>query len=529
MVCIKSDVNFNQQEEDHMRQFVSPFVQEAFEEMYPGRAKSGVLSEPIPGWILDEIRFSDAYTEVGPFDPDISTSIAHIKLAVPFIPAPMDTVTGPEMAKVMHEIGTFGPIYRHPEQNVQLDWIAEALDFSACLIKKPKSLHPDDKLYKARDILDKDKFSTIPIIKGGILLGVLFTGDIAFTQIKDRLEEPVSKWMRNFDQLKVESVGTPFKRIKSRLLDEQQCSMLPIVDDQKVFHGMYFMKDLIFASPSMFEGKPLVGMAIGDQVEDLERARIGIELGIGAVIVDSSHGNCMPVIEQVKRLVELRKEQERNFIVIAGNVANSDGYYRLAMAGADAVKCGIGSGSICTTSGGTGVGVPMFTVIRQIQFLARKMAAKGLPTPQLIPDGGVGNTGNLVVALAAGGHLGMSGEWFVAAAESISANGGKDKIVIENNKYVRYRGMASDGAIKDRSSARYGIRKSSSEGIAGLVPYRGPLKEWIRQDLELIRGGFSHTGSKNLEELHEFGNWPFAFQRFSPFGSNQLETRIKQT
>lgn len=515
--------------EEIMRQIVSPFVQQVLEEMYPERANSSGLLDPIPGWILDEVRFSDANTEISPFDPDISTNIGHISLAVPFIPAPMDTVTGAEMAKVMHEIGTFGPIYRHPKKNVQLDWIQEALEFSACLIKNPKSLHPDDKLYKARDIVEKDLFSTIPIIENGILLGVLFTGDIAFTQIKDRLEEPVSKWMRKFDELKVESVGTSFNKIKSRLLDEQQCSMLPIVDDQKIFHGMYFMKDLIFANPSMFNEKPLVGMAISDQKQDIERALTGIELGVGVVVVDSSHGNCLAVIEQVKRLVKVRKEKNHNFIIIAGNVANPDGYYRLAMAGADAVKCGIGSGSICTTSGGTGVGVPMFTVIRRIQFLRDKMKAEGLPTPKLIPDGGVGNTGNLVIALAAGGNLGMSGEWFAAAAESIAANGGKDIFVTEGVKYVKYRGMASDGAIKDRSSARYGIQKSASEGISGLVPYRGPLKKWIRQDLELIRGGFAHTGSSNLEELHEFGNWPFAFEKFSPFGSSQLETRIKQT
>lgn len=513
-----------------MRQIVNPIVQEALEEMYPDRANYTGLLDPIPGWILDEVRFSDAYTEVSPFDPDISTSIGHIQLAVPFVPAPMDTVTGTKMAEVMHEIGTFGPIYRHPEQKVQLDWIKEVLNFSACLIKNPKSLHPDEKLYKAKDILDKDGYSTIPIVDDkGILLGVLFTGDIAFTQIKDRLEEPVSKWMRKFNELKMESVGTSFAKIKSRLVDEERCSMLPIVDSQNHLHGLYFMKDLIFANPSMFNGKPLVGMAIGDQSGDLERALLGIELGVGVIVIDSSHGNCLTVIEQVKRLVKIREEKDHNFIIIAGNVANPDGYYRLAMAGADAIKCGIGSGSICTTSGGTGVGVPMFTVIRQIQFLAKKMEARGLPTPQLIPDGGVGNTGNLSIALAAGGHLGMSGEWFVAAAESISANGGKDTIVIEGVEYVRYRGMASDGAIKDRSSIRYGIGKSASEGISGVVPYRGPLKKWIRKDLELIRGGFSHTGSQNLASLHEFGNWPFAFERFSPFGNSQLETRIKQT
>ena len=511
-----------------MRQIVSEFVQEVLEEMYPERLSPRSLPT-IQGSVLDEVRISDAYSELGPLDPDISTVIGPLQLAVPFIPAPMDTVTGAEMAKVMHEIGTFGPIYRHPEQNTQLDWIEDAINFTACLIKKPKSLHPDERLYKAWDILKKYGFSTIPVTTNNeILKGVLFTGDIAFTEIKERLEEPVKKWMRPFDELKVSSVDTPFSKIKRRLLDEERCSMLPIINDDRRLCGIYFMKDLIFAKPSMHNGKPLVGMAISDMSEDLDRARMGLELGIGAVIIDSSHGNCKNVIEQTKKVAALKKELGLNFAIIVGNIANIDGYYRLAMAGADAVKCGIGSGSICTTSGGTGIGVPMFTVIRQLSFLREKMKSYNMPTPEIIPDGGISNTGNLVTAISSGGHVCMSGEWFAAAAESISADGGKGVIQVEERKYIRYRGMASDGAIKDRSSIRYGKGKSAAEGIEGTVLYRGPLKQWIRKDLELIRGGFAHTGSKNIKELQEFGNWPFAFYQFSSSGISQIETRVKR-
>ncbi len=513
-----------------MRKFVEEFVAEAIKQL-PIELRSSPYATH-QSHILGEVRLSDGYTKVGPLDVDLSTTVGPLTLTLPFIPAPMDTVTGRKMAELMHDIGSFGPIYRHSEANVLLDWIEGALRHKSCLIKKPLSLHFDEPLEQARKILKKHHFSTIPVVtKQNVLKGVLFTGDVAFRTMKQRgrLKEPVKRWMIPFDELKVESVQTTFEKIQDRLLNNQQCSVLPVVDDGRKLHGIYFMKDFLFANPSMHNGKPLIGMAISDDPEDLERARIALELGVGAIVIDSSHGNCLRVMEQTKKVASLRKELGVEFALIVGNIASMDGYYRLAMAGADAVKCGIGSGSICTTSSGTGIGVPMFTLIRKLSFIREKMRLSGKPHPIILPDGDVGNTGNIVLAIAAGGHLIMSGEMFVAAKESISANGGDGVFTADKTQYVNYRGMASDNAINDRSAVRYGIDKTAAEGIEGAVPYRGPLKKWIGKDIELIKGGFSHTGSSNIEELHEFGNWSEAYEYFSSFGQNQLTTRIKET
>jgi len=517
-----------------MRKIVHPYVLEILKEMYPERFKAYPkkhprLTNPLEALSLDEVHMFEGYSEVKPSDPDLSTRIGSLELAIPLIPSPMDSVCGEKMAKVAHELGTFGPIFRHPEANIQLEWLESTLNHKACLVDKPISLHFNESLGKARQILKKHKFSTIPILtKNKILKGVLFTGDVAFKTMEKEgnLNDPVKKWMVSLKNLKTVGPDTEFKTIKKKLLDEPHCSVLPVVDSRNKFYGIYFMKDFLLAKPSNFNGKPLVGMAINDSPEDLERVRIGLELGVGAIIIDSSHGNCKSVIEQTRRVAALKKEMAIEFALIPGNIANIDGYYRLAMAGADAVKCFIGSGSICTTTQGTGIGVPSFTNLDQLVYLREKMILDNLPAPHLIADGNVGKTGNIVVALTLGAHVCMSGELFASALESLGTDGGKSIKRINGKLYVPYRGMAALEALED--STRYGEGKTAAEGISGIVPYRGPLKKWFSEVLELIKGGISHTGSGDLKELREFGKFPLAFNVFSDFGQNQINTRILQ-
>ncbi|MDD5071351.1 MAG: IMP dehydrogenase, partial [Patescibacteria group bacterium] len=282
---------------------------------------------------------------------------------------------------------------------------------------------------------------------------------------------------------------------------------------------IYFMKDFFVADPAVHKGKPLVGIAIGTEKSDLERAKQALEMGVGIIVIDSSHGNCPPVINQAKAVVEMSGDLAA---VIAGNVADIDGYYRLAQVGVHGVKCGIGPGSICTTSQVTGAGMPMFTLIRELDFIRRKLKSKGEHAPVIIPDGSVEGPGDMVIALAAGGDACMSGKWLVAAGESLSCreNG------VDNEGFVKYWGMASARAIKARMARSRYQGKTAPEGVEGRVKHRGPLKTWIGGDIELIQGGFAHAGAADLASLHEFGNRPIAFVRFSSAGQEQIRTRL---
>lgn len=491
-------------------------IEEIYREMYPFYWRNGG-NMPVSGFALNEIRLRPVYSDILPQEVDLTTVIGPVKLPLPILSAAMDTVSGPDLGKVLSEVGACGIIYRHKKPEVQMRWLEEVLKHKFCLVSKPKSLHPDEPLEYAQDILKEYNFSTIPVVlDDNTLVGVLFTKDIAF---KGHLGDPVSKWMKPYDELKIESVGAPFIKIRDRLLNEQECSVLPIVDEDRKFKGIYFMKDFFQVNPSTHFGRPLAGIAVGVNASDLDRVNIALELGAGIIVIDSSHGNCRAVIEQAEKIVNLAKDRAA---VIAGNVADIDGYYRLARVGVDGVKCGIGSGSICTTSQVTGAGVPMFTLIREILFIKNKLKAMGHNAPAIIPDGGINGPGEMVVALAAGGDACMAGKWLVAAQESLSY---KEKGC--SNGYIYYRGMASKESIEKRLSDRYGKQKKAPEGVSGGVRYRGPLKSWIGDDIELISGGFAHAGSKNIEAIHKFGSHPMSFLRFTGAGEKQINTRVE--
>lgn len=493
------------------------FVEGVYQEMYPdvcGKARE--FMQPPTGYTLKEIRLRPIFSDVNINAVDLSTQIGPVKLNLPLLSAAMDTVSGPDLGKALALLGGCAVIYRHKKAAIQLGWIKEVLNSKLGIVENPECLRPESPLEDASDILRSMGFSTIPVItEGGYLAGVLFTNPISF---KDRIRDPISAWMTPAADLKQVDVSTSFSVIYDRLMNEQQCSVLPVLDNGKL-RGLYFMKDLFAANPALHNGKPLVGMAVGIGEEDLDRVRQALELGVGLIVVDSSHGNCQAVIEQSRLIVKMAKDRAA---IVAGNVASIDGYYRLAEVGVDAVKCGIGSGSICTTSNVTGAGVPMFMLIRELDFIRRKMTAAKMHVPAIIPDGGIDGPGAMVVALAAGGHACMSGKWLVAAEESISFK--------ENNirgDMVYYRGMASEGAIKSRSSNRYDKSKTAAEGIEGFVSLRGPLRKFLSKDMELVRGGFAHAGASNLRKLHEFGQWPFAFTAFTAVGQDQqLDTNI---
>jgi len=501
-------------------------LQEIMNELYPESGLQALL-DVRTGLTLFDVSLATKYSDVAPQDVDLSTELGGIRLPTPIISAAMDTVTGDSMARIMSDIGGCGIIYRPKKEAEQFEMVEEALRHPNCLVASPIRLSPDQTLEDASDLLREYEFSTLPVVsKEGKLLGVLFTKDVTFKGHEHKL---VSKWMVTLAKLKTVDPSTPYETIRKRLLNEKNCSVLPVVDKDGLFHGMYFMKDFRVANPSTFNGRRLVGMAIGAQPKDLERVKEGLQLGVGIFCVDSSHGDSASCIEQsVQIAILLNKFAKKNDCqrpaLIAGNVATPSGYYNLAQAGVDGVKCGIGSGSICTTSSVTGAGFPMFTLIRELLYTRMRMKEMGFKnSPIIIPDGGIGGPGLAARALAAGGDLVMAGEWLVAAKESRSFEEWG-----VNDGQLYYRGMASRAAIRNRVSNRYGNQKTAEEGIEGQVPYRGPMPTWIGEDLELLKGGFAHMGAANLQSLHQACLGPRAFVAFTGVGQQQNATRVEK-
>lgn len=501
-------------------------VDKIYRELYPHLFTGEVSPTPVTSLTLNEMRLRPVYSSVAPNDVVLITDIGGmngIRMPIPLFSAAMDMVSGSDMGKALSTAGGCAVIYRHKKAHIQLEWLGDALAHKHCLVQNPMTLSPNERLEDASEIVTKHGFSTIPVVdENSVLLGVVFTDDIIF---KGNERKRIKEVMKPFEKLKVESSDTPFEVIKKRLSTEQECTILPVVDDQQRFRGIYFLKDFFYANPSFNAHLPLVGMAIGVEEEDLERAEAGIKMGAGAIVIDSSHGNCPAVINQAKKVVELTEHHSLTAvktIVIAGNIADVDGYLRLAEVRVDGAKVGIGSGSICTTSEVTGAGVGMFTSLREISYVRNKMEALKMHIPAIIADGGINGPGDMVIALAAGADACMAGKWLVAATESISYQqfGAPDG-------YVYYRGMASDAAIKDRSSNRYGKGKRAPEGVEGRVKHRGPLAKFLNKDMELVRGGFAHVGARKIFQLHQLCENPLAFTRFTGAGQMQIATRVE--
>jgi len=497
-----------------------PFVQSVYERMYPGMFNQQGLVMPLMGYTYGEARTRPIYTEIAPHEVDLSNQIGPVRLRLPVFSAIMDTVSGPDMGKALSDVGGCCVLWRHPKAEVQLGWAEEVLKHKPCLVADPKCLRPEATLADANEILTKFHFSTIPIVsKSGVLQGILFTGGVAFK--KHRLSEPVTERMTPLARLKFVNINVPFEKVRHRLFHEDECSVLPVLGRGGRFKGIYFMKDALAAEPSYHNGKPLVGMGVGVSPEDLERVRLGLELGVGVFCVDSSHGDGLGVIKQAEAIVKIVNGRAA---VMAGNIADIGGYHHLAQVGVDAVKCNIGSGSACTTSEGTGVGVPTFTLLREIDFMRQVLLSKGENAPAVIPDGGIDGPGAIAVALAGGGDACMVGKYLVGAQESLSCV----ERGVTREGMVYYRGMASKPAINARaSSSRYGKEKKASEGEEGYVPYRGPLTTWIAEDTELIQGELSHIGARNIAEAREFAKWPMAFTVFTAAGQRQIGSQLE--
>lgn len=496
-----------------------PLAKQFYDEMHPDGG-------PRVGYTLGEIAFSEFYSQFVPKDASLEATLGPVKMRIPLLGAAMDTVSGPKMAIALASMGGAAIIYRHPSPDIQLGWVKKAVRAAPGLVVNPRAVSSEAYIRDAHQINESYGFSTIPVIDqtdhGKRLVGMIFWNKIQYDASED---DPISKWMMPFKDLKRVSSKTSFEKVKARMAMETDCNVLPVVDG-RTFHGMYFKKDLKVLNPAYHNGKLLVGMAIGSRPEDLERVQEALRLGVGIIAIDSSHGNCDAVINQAERVVKLVNGQAA---VIAGNIASIDGYIRLAKTGVDAVKAGIGSGSICTTSLVTGIGVPMWTLIRDLAYAKQRLEQLDLVAPPFIADGGVAGPGLAVRALMAGASAVMAGEWLASAEEAGDDNLPNLRRMGEEGRarWNRYRGMASPGAINARVADRYGGDKQAPEGVEGWVPHLGPLHRWLPDQLELMRGGFTHVGASDLQTLHERGNEPHTWYVFTGAGQQQTAVRVK--
>ena len=446
------------------------------------------------GLTFDDVLLEPGYSEVIPSEVDISSFLTrNIPLNLPIVSSPMDTVTESDMAVAMAQLGGIGIIHKNmsiEQQAMQVDRVKRS---EHGVIVDPVTLPPETPAGEAVRIMDERNIGGVPITVNGRLVGILTRRDLRFLESKDR---PVSEIMTK-DGLVTAPENTKLEDAE-RILLENKVEKLLLVDDDYQLKGLITIRDidknLQFPRASKdSRGRLRVGAAIG--VFDFERAAQLMEKGVDVLVVDSAHGHSRNVIETVAAI-----KQKMLIDVIAGNVATVEGAKALAHAGVDAVKVGIGPGSICTTRIISGIGVPQLSAIANA---AKGLAGTGIP---IIADGGIRFSGDITKALAAGAWTVMVGGLLAGADESPG-----EMILYQGRSFKRYRGMGSLGAMIKGSSERYrqghaptgDQSKLVPEGVEGRVSYRGALQPLMYQLTGGLRSGMGYVGVGTTRELRE--------------------------
>lgn len=444
------------------------------------------------GLTFDDVLLIPAKSEVLPKDVDISTYLTpKIKLNVPLMSAGMDTVTTSRMAIAIAREGGIGIIHKNmtiEEQALEVDKVKRS---EHGVITNPIYLGPTDKIQDALEIMARYRISGVPITVVDKLVGIVTNRDLRFvTEIQRPIEEVMTK-----EKLITAPVGTTLDKAKEILI-KHKIEKLPLVDDKMNLKGLITIKDIEKArqfpnSAKDERGRLRVGAAVGVSKETMERVEALYKAGVDVIVLDTAHGHSQGVIETVRLLRQNYPEMQ----IIAGNVATAEATRDLIEAGADAVKVGIGPGSICTTRVVAGIGVPQVTAIMDCVSEADKY---GIP---VIADGGIKFSGDIVKAIAAGAQVAMIGSLFAGTEESPG-----DIEIYQGRSYKVYRGMGSIGAMKAGSCDRYFQEKEQKlvpEGIEGRVPYKGPLSETVYQMLGGLRAGMGYCGTPNIEVLRK--------------------------
>ncbi len=448
------------------------------------------------GLTFDDVLLMPGYSQVLPKEVDIRTKLAkNITLNVPLLSAAMDTVTEAALAIALAREGGLGILHKNMTIEKQADQVRKVKRSESGLILDPVTLTADATIGEASRIMRENKIGGIPIVdNGGKLVGILTNRDLRF---EDNPKKKVSEAMTK-ENLFTAPEGTDLKKAE-QLFKKTKVEKLPIIDKQGRLTGLFTYSDILKlrSHPNAVKdsfGRLLVGAGAGITKDLLDRVAALSAVGADVIALDSAHGHSKGVIDALKAV----KKNFKNITVIAGNVGTAAGAKALADAGADAVKVGIGPGSICTTRIVAGAGVPQLTAIMQA---AAALKTKGVP---LIADGGIRYTGDMVKALAAGANCVMMGSIFAGTEESPG-----ETIIYEGRKFKEYRGMGSLGAMATGSSDRYfqdpedDVKKFVPEGIEGRVAYKGTLREIVYQYTGGLRAGMGYCGAANIGELQK--------------------------
>jgi len=443
------------------------------------------------GITFDDVLLEPAYSDVLPRDVDVRTQLTRaIRLNIPVISSPMDTVTESELAIALAQEGGLGIVHKNMNVERQASQVEKVKRSENGIITDPVTLSPDETVGAARKMMEEKNIGGVPITVSGYLRGIITRRDLRFIQDNNqRLSEVMTK-----DNLVTAPENTTLETAE-RILTENKVEKLLLVDENYRLKGLITIRDIdkMTNFPHACKdarGRLRVGAAVG--VNDDERAAALIQAGVDVIVVDSAHGHSSNVIETVKRI-----KRQHTIEVIAGNIATVEGAKALAQAGVDAVKVGIGPGSICTTRVVSGVGVPQ---ISAIQNAVEGLKGTGVP---VIADGGIRYSGDLTKALAAGAHVVMIGGLLAGLTESPGQT-----IIYKGRTFKTYRGMGSLGAMVSGSSDRY--RQSGSdgatgklvpEGVEGRVPYKGHLAPFVYQLVGGLRAGMGYLGARTIEDL----------------------------
>lgn len=450
---------------------------------------------------FDDVLLMPGYSEVLPTAIDLSTTLGKgINLKLPILSAAMDTVSEARLAIALAREGGLGVIHRNLTIEDQADEVDKVKRSESGMIVDPITLRPTDSLQDAEDIMSRYRISGVPITEnGGKLIGILTNRDIRFVE---DYSHPISAYMTS-KNLVTAPLGTTLDDARA-ILQEYRIEKLPLVDDRGYLVGLITVKDIQkkrdFPNAALdARSRLLVGAAVGASGDYLARAAALVKAQVDALFVDTAHGHSKNVLDAVGLLRQSYPQQ----VIIAGNVATPEGALALAEAGADAIKVGIGSGSICTTRIVAGVGVPQISAVWECVEVMRE---RGIP---VISDGGIKYSGDAVKALASGAHAVMLGSMLAGLDEAPG-----EVIIYQGERFKDYRGMGSLGAMKGPGRDRYAQGRQAGkqqakagklvpEGIEGRVPYKGYLKDFVYQVAGGIRAGMGYVGAGSLPELWE--------------------------
>ena len=449
------------------------------------------------GYTFDDVLLIPAESHVLPNDVDLQVQLAkNLLLKIPLMSASMDTVTDSTMAIAIARQGGLGVIHKNMSIEAQAEEVHKVKRSESGVILNPFFLTPKHSVQEAEELMAKYRISGVPIVESfenKKLVGILTNRDLRFiTDYSIEIEEVMTK-----EPLITAPVGTSLKEAES-ILQRHKIEKLPLVDEKGNLSGLITIKDIekVIEFPNSAKdkhGRLLVAAAVGITSDTFERAKALLEAGADAIVIDTAHGHSEGVIRKIKEIRETFPE----VTLIAGNVATAEGTRALFEVGVDVVKVGIGPGSICTTRVVAGVGVPQVTAIYDAATVAREYGKA------IIADGGIKYSGDIVKAIAAGGHVVMLGSLLAGTDESPG-----EFEIYQGRRFKTYRGMGSLAAMENGSSDRYFQSKNEAnkrvpEGIEGRVAYKGAASDIIFQMIGGLRSGMGYVGAHNLEELRE--------------------------